>query len=216
VRELVVLARSPVLGRVKTRLQARLSAEQALGLHRAFVADVLELACGAPADRVTAAFTDEAAPELVPAGVALARQSGAGLGERLAHAAGAAFGRGARSVVLLGTDSPDLPAERLAAAFTALLEHDVVIGPAEDGGYYLIGLGGPHLGVFEGIDWGSARVLAQTRRAADALGLRRFELPTWYDVDRPEDLVRLAAALAVRRAEGARVPERTARVLSLL
>lgn len=121
---------------------------------------------------------------------------------------------GWEKTVVLGGDSPLLPQAFVEEAFEALDRHDVVLGPAEDGGYYLIGLGGPdepgtrrktagrYERLFESISWGTGRVLAQTRAAIRACGLSCHELPVWHDVDRPADLDRIAREIQTLRAGG--------------
>jgi uncharacterized protein len=215
-RTLVIFARTPELSRVKTRLQPRLSAREALRLHEALVEDTVTLALNCRVARVTVAFSGEAPAGLVSESVTVDRQVGGDLGERLTEATRKAFASGADHVVVIGTDSPDLPPARLDEAFEELDGADVVLGPAADGGYYLIGLSGPHVGVFEAVDWGSERVLEQTRQRVLALGLRSRELEPWFDVDRPEDLERLALEIARRRRRLEVIPESTAHVLEQL
>jgi len=95
--------------------------------------------------------------------------------------------------VVIGVDSPDLPDDTLRLALGALARADAVVGPARDGGYYLIGLSGPRAELFTGVEWGSPRVLEQTRGRARSLGLRLEELRPWWDVDEPADLAALIA-----------------------
>jgi len=116
-------------------------------------------------------------------------QQGADLGERLENAAAAAFLDGAKRVVIIGTDCPGLDADHLHAALRALQQAEVVLGPAADGGYYLIGLSQHHREFFEGIDWGTERVLQQTLAKARAARCRVHLLPQLADVDHPEDLI---------------------------
>jgi glycosyltransferase A (GT-A) superfamily protein (DUF2064 family) len=113
------------------------------------------------------------------------------MGERLHAALAFPMKRGARRPVLIGTDSPTLPGHLLGMAHRALATHDAGIGPALDGGYYLIGLTGHQPALFEGIDWSTGRVLQQTLDRARAANLRVFCLPYWYDVDTAADLDRL-------------------------
>ena len=212
--ELLIFARTPRLGQVKTRLEPTVTPEQALALHRAFVRDTIDLlGASSGANRITIAFSDEPDLELVPRGVGIVQQVGEDLGARLASAVAAAFDRGSEAVVVVGTDSPDLPPDRVSAAFAHLEKVDIVLGPAIDGGYYLIGLAGPHIEVFEGVDWGTERVLHQTRRRTEVLGLTRFELESWRDIDRPEDLQDMASEIDRRRASGRQFPRATARAL---
>jgi len=105
-----------------------------------------------------------------------------------------AFAEHAGALLLIGTDCPALTVEHLTSAATALRNgNDAVFIPAEDGGYVLVGLRRPQPGLFEGIDWGTGKVMAQTRERLAALGLRWVEPATLWDVDRPADLCRLAA-----------------------
>jgi hypothetical protein len=106
----------------------------------------------------------------------------------MASAFQGSFETGMNSVVLIGTDCPDLNASLLAQAFQALKQHDLVLGPAEDGGYYLIGLRRLIPELFTGISWSTAEVLQQTQSIAQRLGLAVAYLPLLSDVDRPEDL----------------------------
>ena len=113
-----------------------------------------------------------------------ATQPAGDLGVRLRQAFASAFRGGARRVVAFGADVPDLSPAILHQALAGLREHDVVLGPAADGGYYLIGMKRDRPELFAGIDWGTERVCAQTRAAIGRLGLSVAELPTLSDVDR--------------------------------
>jgi uncharacterized protein len=110
------------------------------------------------------------------------------LGERMRLAFQSAFGTGSKRVVTIGIDCPELDAATLAQAFLALQEHDLVLGPATDGGYYLIGLRSLIPELFSGIDWGTDQVFRQTIAVAEAKGLAIATLTPLTDVDRPEDL----------------------------
>jgi hypothetical protein len=147
--------------------------------------------------------------EMVGAGCEVVRQRGASLGDRLAHALDDAFRRGYRSVILVGSDLPDLPDRSLRAALSSLNDGSdhVVIGPARDGGYYLIGLNRPHPELFHGIDWGTDHVLRQTLERAAECGLPISRLEEWGDVDDLGDLEKFAQAgvSAPRTREWARL-----------
>lgn len=228
---LVVFARAPVPGQVKTRLfradpattQAALgrllSAEDAARLHAAFVRDVLEKGQRAgfarrflyASDAIEHPTLQRLAAEF---GYELKRQQGADLGERMGHAIttelggklGAA-GTEAGAVVLVGTDSPTLPRRYLRLAATALGgTADVVLGPATDGGYYLVGMSRPELSVFASpMAWGSDEVLPRTLerlRALKAIGRRPCLLPFFYDCDTPADLRLLRDHLELSRSDG--------------
>lgn len=110
------------------------------------------------------------------------------LGLRMRRAFEQAFAEGCQRVVLFGCDCPKLTAMIMEQALAALADHDLVIGPALDGGYYLLGMTGPHYFLFENIEWGNDAVLANTIKQAEAFGLRIFLLESLADVDRPEDL----------------------------
>jgi len=227
-RRLVLYTKPAVPGRVKTRLLPALSPEAAAALHRAFLDDVagrLLAAEAAGALELWSAWA-LAAEEAVPPGPGRAfRQEGRDLGERLFRglslaAAGAGAGR-ADAVAALGSDHPTIAVETVAEAFDRVAAGaDVALGPSRDGGYYLIALaarpeGGLRRGLFEGIDWSTHRVRAQTLERAAALGLRVELLPEGEDVDTPDDLRRLAEAL-VERPDVAALCPRTAGLLSEL
>jgi rSAM/selenodomain-associated transferase 1 len=116
------------------------------------------------------------------------RQVDGDLGARMEAAFAHAFAAGARAVVIMGTDCPQLGSDRLAEAFAALAEAELVLGPALDGGYYLIGLTRPVPELFRGVPWGTAEVCARTLDLASPLALKVAMLGPLADVDRPEDL----------------------------
>lgn len=197
---------------MKTRLVGALTPEEAARLHAAFVEDLLaRLENGDFELRV--AWAVSAGEELPATPIASLRQEGAGLGERLYRGLTTAA-REHRRVAAVGSDHPELTRERIEEAFTRLEESDVVLGPAADGGYDLIAVRSQALTprLFAEIPWSTDRVLRATRDRCSELGLRVEELAESYDVDRPEDLERLAAALS---EEPDRAP-RTAAVLAEL
>jgi rSAM/selenodomain-associated transferase 1 len=195
-RALVVVGKVPHPGSTKTRLVPPLTLEQAAALYRAFLQDTLALGRELRWECVTLVYPPlpDAERELrsfVPKEIQLLPQPGSGLGAALAGAFAshltARYGR----VVLIGSDNPTLPAEIVERAADGLDEHDLVVGPSTDGGYYLIGMSQPHLGVFERISWSTSVVFAETLERADELGLRVLRLPEWYDVDTDAELCRL-------------------------
>lgn len=113
------------------------------------------------------------------------------LGERLSGAASSALSAGAAKVVLIGTDCPGISEDILAAAFASLEDDDLVLGPATDGGYYLLGLRQMAPQLFVGIPWSTDAVLRDTLDIARSLHLRVHLLPALPDIDRPEDLIQL-------------------------
>lgn len=192
---LIVFARFPEPGRTKTRLIPALGPERAAQLQAALTRYTLAVAgdvCADRSRRLEVRFTGgdvEQMSQLFGGELDYVPQHGADLGERLKDAAASAFRAGAKQVVLIGTDCPALDAERLQAAFQALQRSDVVLGPAFDGGYYLIGLNGHHPELFAGIDWGTEHVLRQTLVTIRAARCRVHLLPMLADVDHPEDLI---------------------------
>jgi hypothetical protein len=125
------------------------------------------------------------------------------LGRRLMRATNRAFDEGAVGVLLLGADSPTLPQESLTTAAESLYVHDAVLGPCDDGGNYLLGLRQPFPVLLTGIEWGGPHVADQTRKRADDAAIDLYQLPTWYDLDRFDDLKRAAKDL-VRTAHPSR------------
>ena len=205
---LVVFARHP-RGRVKTRLVPALAPAAARRLHVACLESTLRLADSLP--RGIARFLyltpTERPPRRhdlnLPRRFRLRTQRGRDLGARLRAALQALIAAGYRRVVFIGSDSPTLPAPRLRRAFAALRRADAVLGPARDGGYYLIGLRAkknPSTAVFRGIDWGTPRAFRQQRARLRRLQLPTVVLPPWYDVDVPADLKRLRRDLRRRRS----------------
>jgi len=206
---LVVFARHP-RGRVKTRLAPLLAPAAARGLHVACLESTLRLADSLPRDIARFLYlTPTERPRRshalnLPRRFRLRTQRGRDLGARLRAALGALIAAGYRRVVFIGSDSPTLPAPRLRQAFAALRRTDAVLGPARDGGYYLIGLRAkknPSTAVFRGIDWGTPRAFRQQRARLRRLKLPTVVLPPWYDVDVPADLARLRQDVATKRAQ---------------
>ena len=192
---IAVFAKAPVAGEVKTRLVASLGAEGAARLHQALVERALATALAARLGPVSLwCAPDTSHPFFARCserhGVELRRQQGADLGERMHHA----FEQAAGPLVLIGSDCPALDPRDLRAAADALRAEDAVFVPAEDGGYVLVGLVRPDARVFADVPWGTARVMACTRDRLRDAGLRWRELPQLWDVDRPDDYVRLQGA----------------------
>jgi rSAM/selenodomain-associated transferase 1 len=189
--DIAVFARAPVAGQAKTRLIPLLGADGAAALQRRLIERTLATACAVAGARVTLWVADDPAHPYIGAvaarfGVAVAEQHGADLGARMNHA----FEAAGAPLVLIGTDCPQLAAHDLGAAAASLLVHDVVLQPATDGGYVLIGLARPQPPLFESIDWGGPRVLQQTQERIGSLGLRCALRPALDDLDTPADLQR--------------------------
>lgn len=197
----------PRPGAVKTRLIPALGAERACRLHRQLAGAALAVAAemrreaGVALEVRTAGVPDAAAQAAWLGGETSARDQGDGdLGERMERAIAAALGEGARKVVVIGGDCPGLTRGHLAAAFAALDGADVVLGPAADGGYYLIGMKHAHGALFRGIAWGGAEVRAATLAAAEAADLKVAQLGLLSDVDLADDLPVWAASPGGRAA----------------
>lgn len=196
-----VMAKAPIPGRVKTRLVPPLSNSEAADLYRCLLLDKILQVGQLHGVDLYVAYTPAAAGtlmrEVVPRAITLVRQIGADLGDRLYRLSASLLERGHLGVVLLDSDTPTLPTLYLVEAIARLQEEatDLVLGPAEDGGYYLIGLKRPCPALFAGIPWSSSTVLAETIRRASASRLVVATLPIWYDVDTPEDLDRLREEL---------------------
>lgn len=188
---LVVVGKAPIGGLAKTRLVPPLSTTAAADLYRAFLLDTLAVARALDWERLTLLHPHGHGPALqsVDNGVDLVEQPAEGLGKALAYAFEHHFALGYEHVVLIGSDNPTITTEPILEADHALtLAADVAIGPARDGGYYLIGMRQLHLGLFVDIEWSTPRVYAQTLQRAHELGLRVHAVQQWYDVDEPADL----------------------------
>ncbi len=187
-----IFVKAPAPGRVKTRLAAELGPERAAELYRALGRRVVA-ACVSPAYGTVVWFAPAGARPavhdwLTGLGVAAFRAQPRGaLGTRLAAAFRRHFDDGARRAILIGSDCPGVDSALVSRALAALDEHDVVIGPAHDGGYYLIGLRAPARGLFRGITWSTEAVLNQTLTCARQLGLSAALLPMLRDVDTASD-----------------------------
>jgi uncharacterized protein len=215
---LVVVGKLPEPGRTKTRLVPPLSEGEAAELARAFLQDTCATGRALGWEQVSLVYPARPGPlpeYLASLGTSPRPQRGQGLGDALACAFADHLAEGFEQVVLIGSDTPDLPAGLLHQASRRLSEPgtDLVIGPSLDGGYYLLGMRQPHLGVFEAIAWSTDQVYAQTLERARGLGLRVTSLQSWADVDTPDDLVRLERDL--RRAPPSVAPS-TRQVLNQL
>ena len=204
-RVLGVFAKEPVAGQVKTRLAAVIGAEQAARLYEAFLRDLLARLERLPVRRVLA-YTPDSGKDYFGNWLGdrfeLEPQSGSDLGERMSAFFERQFSRDARQVVLVGSDAPNLPIARIEQAFAELVHHDVVLGPSDDGGYYLVGMRRMIVEVFGGIEWSTSGVFDRTLQRLSELGIQPALLESWYDIDRPEDLFRLFAQMDAARRLG--------------
>ena len=198
-RRIAVFARWPEPGQVKSRLSPALPAPLACDLYRGMLEDALACAAGVEADERflywagAPAARDGFAP---PPGFRVRDQRGSDLGARLESAFDDLLRAPVDRAVILGADCPGLEPATLRAAFEALEAHDVVLGPARDGGYTLLGLARRAPELLHGIEWSTPRVLEQTLARAASAGRSTAVLPELEDLDTPEDLVRWIALRA--------------------
>ncbi|MCA9102403.1 MAG: TIGR04282 family arsenosugar biosynthesis glycosyltransferase [Planctomycetales bacterium] len=194
-------------GAVKTRLAASIGDHRAAELYRAFLTTTL-VRLSPLGERRTLVFTPEqrcddfaALASVVAGRWQLRAQTGGDLGQRMSRFFADEFSGAAARVVLLGSDSPTLPLTHVQQAFERLEQHDVVLGPSDDGGYYLVGMRSYLPAIFSDIDWSSPRVWQQTLERGQALGVTLAQLPAWYDIDTLDELRRFAHESA-RAASG--------------
>lgn len=221
-RALIVFAKAPVAGQVKTRLSPPLSQEDAARLYEAFLGDALEAyaaddafgleesvalrlyLAGAESPRSTAGFA--------PGSITTHRQKGEGLGPRMLRAFVETFAAGFERIVIIGTDHPTLPSAFVGEAFRALSEpFTVAIGPSTDGGYYLLGLNELYAPLFE-MEYSHGSVFEETLERTIKEGAHPVVLPEWYDVDDMGSLQRLVREWR----DGTPIPQRTESVLRYL
>src|SRR3990172_203636 len=199
---IAVMAKAPKAGQVKTRLVPPLTREEAAELYRCLLLDkILQVGTLSGVDPYLAYTPPEAQAHmasLAPQDFTLIPQAGSDLGDRLHRLSAILLERGHPGVIIIDSDTPTLPSTYLLDALYRLHNKstDLVLGPAEDGGYYLIGLKRPCRSLFDDIPWSSPAVLTETLRRASAKRLEVATLPSWFDVDTPSDLLRLRNDLA--------------------
>jgi len=214
---LVIMAKQPAVGRTKTRLSPPLTPAEAAALYEAMLRDTIQLGARLEDVRLAIAVTPPEATSTFrrfgPPGTILLPVAGVDIGDCLNQVLGRLLAAGHPQAIALNSDGPTLPDAYLRQAFARLdadskhpadNQHpgaDVVLGPSEDGGYYLIGLKQACPELFRDIEWSSERVTVQTLARAQAMGLSVALLPPWYDVDTSADLARLQGELATLPAE---------------
>jgi uncharacterized protein len=210
---LAVMTKAPEPGRVKTRLVPPLTPEEAAELNKCFLRDTaaaISTACSRrPAGDASgiAVYTpvgaESAYKDILPTAFSLLPQRGDEFGERLYFAVEDLFKCGFGSVCLIDSDSPTVSAKNFAEAVELLstIEDRIVLGPSDDGGYYLIGVKKPHRHLFEQIDWSTERVLNQTMQRAADIGIDVKLLPRGYDVDDGVSLRRLCNELLAEQRD---------------
>ncbi len=204
---LILFARDPVIGQVKTRLEDGLDPDSVLKLYTCFLKDSIRLIrsiegadrfIGVSPSNLSGFFSGlDREPSIT-----VFDQQGKDLGEKMRHAFESRFAQGYEKVVIIGSDSPTLPKEYIERALAS--SKDLTLGPSTDGGYYLIGMAKPFVDVMRDVDWGSGHVLRQTLDRVRALGVSLKVLPPWYDVDRKEDLLFLKTHLELIAQSGLR------------
>lgn len=210
-RAIIIMAKAPRAGTVKTRLQPFLSGDECARLAEALLEDAVKKA---------EKFTDKTIIAFAPdferkyfekfsrENILLTEQKGADLGEKMFNAFQFAFSENAVSAVMTGTDSPTFPADHIEQAFEFLeLETEAVLGKTMDGGFYLIGLRTLKKEIFENVIWSSTETFEQTRRNIMDLNLHLREVPSWYDVDEKADLVKLYEEFAHNPNAARRAPK---------
>ena len=196
---LIVFAKVPEPGKVKTRLTSLLSPEWAARLYESFLLDALDLYSSlkvdvrlyfsSPVDRIPERFRLES--------LSLHQQKGPGLGERMATAFVETFIAGYERAIVIGTDHPTLPVSFIEQAFELLKDpHSVVIGPSDDGGYYLLGMSEFYSVLFKDMVYSHEQVFSQTMQRAANTDAFIHVMPAWYDVDTPDALKRLIGELS--------------------
>jgi len=200
---LLILLKAPIKGTVKTRLAAETGPAMALDIYRQLLDRVVAAASSLQAVELhytPAAEAQLVSPWLKP-GWSLHPQVDGNLGTRMHHAFSQAFQSGAQRVVMIGTDCPEVNLTDIRSAWAALARHELVLGPAMDGGYWLIGLNRPQPELFRAINWSTATVLTETLDRASQLGLSHHLLRTLSDVDTKADWEAYLARHAVQTLE---------------
>ncbi|MEE8329313.1 MAG: TIGR04282 family arsenosugar biosynthesis glycosyltransferase [Thermodesulfovibrionia bacterium] len=192
-KALIVFAKTPVKGRIKTRLQPHLTPEKILNLYKSFITETMsrclrlkdaEIFLGSYPTK-----DNDFMKELTKKhNIKSFNQRGKNLGERFVNAFKDRFKQGYGKVVIIGSDSPLIPVENIKKAFLKLTKNEFVLGPSCDGGYYLVGASKVIPEVFYNIPWDTGRVLNRTLGKLNSLDIRFSLLPFWYDIDTIEDL----------------------------
>lgn len=197
---LVVVAKAPVVGKVKTRLCPPLTYEQATSLYSGFLLDTIEIALQVANSAVLAVCPSkedaEQLAELLPGTVSYIVQNNPGLTDALLTSFEQCLAMGYQKVLCISSDNPTLPTSYLEQAIAKLDEVEVVLGPSEDGGYYLIGAKAPYPILLEDMVWSTDTVLKETLERATSANISHALLPLWYDLDTYQELARFITELA--------------------
>lgn len=193
---IILFAKAPVPGRVKTRLLPVLSADEAAALHTTFVADMIERLQQVPGTHFEL-HTDIPSDAWAEFSVTRKLQIPGDLGLKMLHSLASAFASGYDRAIIVGSDSPNLPVDHVQRLMTS--GADIALGPTEDGGYYAISAKRTHSAMFEGVAWSTPATLSGTERALANCGLTMELGEIWFDVDEPADLQRLQACTDLPR-----------------
>ncbi|UCC95916.1 MAG: TIGR04282 family arsenosugar biosynthesis glycosyltransferase [Candidatus Omnitrophota bacterium] len=202
-RFLIVFAKEPRCGQVKTRLRNLLSERQVVNLYKAFIKDTIKLGNKCKNFNKIIAYHAQGNPvylKKVASKYTFYKQRGVSLGQRLYNAFEFARNQGATKTVIIGSDAPDLPFSYIDTAFRKLASHEVIFGPSKDGGYYLVALKKPIRNIFQNIKWSTCSVLAQSLAKAKKANKKVYLLKVWQDVDSCEDLRRLREFLKTKKS----------------
>jgi rSAM/selenodomain-associated transferase 1 len=204
---LIIFAKNPVPGKVKTRIIPHITPIDAAELYKAFIADIVSNTLKLKCERIVIAYaplnSQATFHRMCGQSINYIPQEGDDLGERMKNAFSYTFNKGSKRTVIIGTDSPTLPMSYIRKAFSVLEEKPVTIGPTFDGGYYLIGLSEQNDDIFDGIEWSTSTVFSQTLAKIKAMNKELYLLPPWYDVDTPEDLKFLRSHIFAMKLSGA-------------
>lgn len=196
---LIIMAKEPKVGSTKTRLCPPLTLSESAKLYEALLLDTIDLVSTLEEiDLAIAVTPPESTPyfkEIAPDDTNLVPVDCEDIGQCLNKVLDHLLQMGYQNALALNSDGPSLPIEYIHQAVIRLDGHDLVFGPSEDGGYYLIGLKEMSDSIFTGIDWSTSRVLTQTLEKCDKLGLQVDLLPPWYDIDTAADIERLREEL---------------------
>jgi uncharacterized protein len=217
---LIIFAKNPIHGKVKTRLTPHITPAKAAELYESFILDTISNTLKLKCDRITVAFSPGYAEKtfrrLCGQSVDYLPQIGHNLGERMKNAFKHSFDTGFKRTVIIGTDSPTLPLSYIQKAFDVLEEVPVTIGPTFDGGYYLIGLSEQDDAIFDDIEWSTPGVFSQTLTKIKTANKPLYVLSPWYDVDTPDSLEFLRSHLLAMKLSGNEdIPKKTMQLLSI-
>ena len=189
-RVLIVFTRNLIKGKVKTRIAKKLGDETAFAVYRYLLKNIMKLTTNIKSDIQVSVYYSEFIDKADhwPGNIRKELQKGDDLGTRMGHALSHEFSHNKQQVCIIGSDVFNLDESIIHSAFDLLSSHDVVIGPASDGGYYLLGMNNYHKELFEGFNWGSNSILSDTIKRIESLAMGYVLLPELNDVDEVQDI----------------------------